>query len=315
MRGIRSHGLARVPYFADRLDRGIIVADPEMRFTRGSDTTGLLDAHDGIGIVASNEAMRSAMSMAASHGSGFVVVKDSSHFGYAGYWAELARSKGYIGISLSNSGGRVAPTFGREPLLGTNPLSVAIPGGETDFVLDMATSTVAVGKVETALREQRSIPTGWVISEGAPELDGKGVLTFDSALIPLGGVDTDQGGHKGYGLSLMVELLCGALAGTSLDARVAGAAGEGRPAIGHFMGAIRVDGFRDPVDVRSEMDATFHRIRSSEKAPGEDRIFIQGEPEALSVQQTLRDGIVVTPMVRDGLDRWAERLGLGSIVG
>ncbi|HEY4607503.1 MAG TPA: Ldh family oxidoreductase, partial [Acidimicrobiia bacterium] len=218
LRGIRSHGLARVPYFLIRLERGVISAGPNMIFRARTSTTGVLDAGNGIGIVAADRAMTEAMSMAARHGSGFVVVRESSHFGYAGYWAKRAMQTGLIGISMSNSGGRVAPTFGVESLLGTNPLAVAIPGGSagTDFYLDMATSTVAVGKVETALREGREVPAGWIASTRSPTLDENGVLSFDSPLLPLGGEGTEGGGHKGYGLGLMVELLCGALAGSGL---------------------------------------------------------------------------------------------------
>lgn len=310
VRGIRSHGLARIPYFLDRIERGSISANPEMTFSRRSDTTATLDARNGIGVIASDKAMDEAMGMADRHGSGFVVVKDSSHFGFAGFWAEKAKAAGFIGISLSNSGGRVAPTFGVEALLGTNPLAVAIPGRRTDFVLDMATSAVAVGKIETAIREGKPIPKGWMTSGSRPQLDERGILPFDAALLPLGGEGTESGGHKGYGLSLLVELLCGALGGTSFDARVAGASGEGRPAMGHFMGAIRVDGFRETDEVKEDMEETFDRLRSSQKVPGEDRIYIQGEPEAIAAERALVEGIVVTPPVMKSLEVWADRLGV-----
>jgi len=308
LRGIRSHGLARIPYFLVRLQRGVIVPRPELRFTARTSTTAHLDAGNGIGIVAADRAMAEAIDMAARHGTGFVVVKDSSHFGYAGIWAERAMREGFIGISMSNSGGRVAPTFGAASILGTNPLAVAIPGERTDFYLDMATSTVAVGKVETALREGREPPRGWVSSSQPPLLDDNGVLSFDSPLLPLGGEGTEGGGHKGYGLALMVELLCGALGGTSFEARIAGAAGESAPAMGHLMGAIQIDGFRPLADVQADMESTFELIRGSGKAPGHDRIYIHGEPEAQAEQSHLRDGIPVSPAVMEQLDRWAIRL-------
>ena len=312
LRGIRSHGLARVPYFLTRLQRGVIKARPDIRFRAPTPTTGLLEAGDGIGIVAASRAMDEAMAMAAGHGCGFVVVKDSSHFGYAGFWAERAMRSGYIGISMSNSGGRVAPTFGTAPILGTNPIAVAIPGtpGGTDFHLDMATSTVAVGKVETALREGRTPPRGWVGSTHPPHLDDNGVLSFDSPLLPLGGEGTETGGHKGYGLALMVELLCGALGGTGFEARIAGAAGESAPAMGHLMGAIRVDGFRPQDEVQSDMEATFGLIRGSARAPGQDRIYIHGEPEAEAEAIHRQEGIPVPSVILEQLDRWATALGV-----
>ena len=309
LRGIKSHGLARIPYFLSRLRRGVVKARPDLHFSTRTATTGLLDAGDGIGIVAAERAM------AALHGSGFVVVKDSSHFGYAGFWAERAMRAGYIGISMSNSGGRVAPTFGTTPLLGTNPLAVAIPGspGATDFLLDMATSTVAVGKVETALREGRVPPPGWVASDPPPHLDENGVLSFDSPLLPLGGEGTETGGHKGYGLALMVELLCGALGGTGFEARIAGAAGESAPAMGHLMGAIQVEGFRPGSEVELDMEATFDLIRGSGRVEGQDRIFIHGEPEAIAEETYRREGIPVSEAVMDQLDRWAAVLDVEPI--
>ncbi|MGH8941908.1 MAG: Ldh family oxidoreductase [Acidimicrobiia bacterium] len=315
LRGISSHGLARIPYFMTRLRRGVIEARPRLDFTPRTSTTGLLDAGNGIGIVAAERAMGEAMAMATDNGTGFVVVKDSSHFGYAGFWAERAMRAGFIGISMSNSGGRVAPTFGTAAILGTNPMAVAIPGalGGTDFHLDMATSAVAVGKVENALRDGRSPAPGWVGSNGTPHLDDNGVLSFDSPLLPLGGEGTETGGHKGYGLALMIELLCGALGGTSFAARIAGAAGDSAPAMGHFMGAIRIDGFRPPDDVHKDMEATFEVIRGSARAPGQDRIYIHGEPEAEAEPLRRREGITVSGSVAEQLDRWATRLGVEPI--
>ena len=315
LRGIRSHGLARIPYFMTRLRRGVIKARPRFEFSTRTATTGLLDADDGIGIVAAERAMGEAMTMASVHGTGFVVVKDSSHFGYAGFWAERAMRAGFIGISMSNSGGRVAPTFGTTALLGTNPIAVAIPGapGSTDFHLDMATSAVAVGKVENALRDGGSPSPGWVGSNGTPHLDENGVLSFDSPLLPLGGEGTETGGHKGYGLALMIELLCGALGGTSFSARIAGATGDSAPAMGHLMGAIRVDGFRSLDAVQQDMEATFEVIRGSARAPGQDRIFIHGEPEAEAEALHRQEGITISGSVAEQLDRWAHVLGVAPI--
>lgn len=317
LRGIRSHGLARLPYFLVRLERGVIATDPEMPFEQRSPTTGVLDAANGIGIVAADRAMTEAMKMAMAYGSGFVTVRDSSHFGYAGFWAERAMRAGLVGISMSNSGRRVAPTFGMDSVLGTNPLAVTLPGspGETDFYLDMATSVVAVGKVETALREGRTLPSGWLASTRAPELDSNGVLSFDSPLLPLGGGGTDGGGHKGYGLGLLVELLCGALSGTAFETRIAGADGSGPPAMGHLMGALNIEGFRPLADFQSDMATTFDLIRGTMKAPGHDRIFIHGEPEAIAEERNRREGIAMTPVMLGQLETWGSRLGVEARFG
>lgn len=314
LRGVRSHGIARLSYFLIRLERGTLNTAPNMTFERRTHTTGLLNADDGIGIVAAGRAMDEAMVMAAEHGSGFVSVANSSHFGYAGYWAERAMRAGFIGISMSNSGGRTTPTFANDSILGTNPMSVAISGGDgTDFLLDMATTTVAVGKIETALREGRPVHDAWVSkAEGEPGLDERGSLTYDTPLLPLGGAGTESGGHKGFGLSLMVELLCGAVSGTTLADRIAGASGEARPAMGHFMGAISLAGFREPADVHHDMAGTFEIITGAKKVPGEDRIFIHGEPEAIATEENMRLGVPITPAVLEQLQKVARQLRIND---
>jgi len=314
LRGIRSHGAARINFFLVRLERGLINKNPRMKLESNSDTTAVLDADNAIGIIASNRAMEEAMARAERHGSGFVAVRSSSHFGFAGHWAKKAMDRGYIGISMSNGGRRTTPTFGDEPLFGTNPMSVAIPGGPggTPFYLDMATAVVAAGKVETALREGRPIPKGWVPSSyGPPRLDERSILLHDVPFLPLGGEDPELGGHKGYGLSLMVELLCSLLSGSDLDARIAGASGEGTPSTGHFMGAIKISGFRDPKVVFAQMQKTFERIRASKKAAGRDRIYIHGEPEAIAEEENRRTGVPITPAILEQMRKLNGRLRLG----
>lgn len=314
LRGIRSHGVARLSYFLIRLTGGTINLDPQMKFSVGSPTTGILDADNAIGILAADRAMTEALTLAEQYGSGFVAVRNSSHFGYAGYWSERAMRQGCIGISLSNSGRRATPTFASQSLLGTNPLSVTIPGNDTDFFLDMATTSVAVGKIETALREGRSVPDGWTDANAPPPgLDENGVLDYSAPLLPLGGAGDDTGGHKGYGLSLMAELLCGALSGTGLQDRLDGADGHAPPAMGHFMGAIKVAGFRSPGAVADDMDATFELLRSAKKAPGRDRVFIHGEPETIAETENRQAGIPVTPPIWEGLTVWSERLGVDPL--
>lgn len=294
MRGIRSHGIARLPYFAVRLERGVINAQPDLQLERRTNTTAALDADNGLGMVACRLAVHTAIEMAESHGSGFVTVNRSNHFGFAGYWAKMAMERGYIGIALANSGRRVAPTFSTEAMLGTNPMAIGIPGGDgTDFLLDMATSAVAVGKVETALREERVVPAGWV--SGEPTLDERGVLRYESPLLPLGGQGDETGGHKGYGLSLMVELLCGALAGSALPARIAGASGEQPASMGQFIGVLRPDGFRSPDAVHGDMATTFRTLRSAATEPERDRVLIHGEPERAAEVENRDLGLPVTP--------------------
>ena len=309
LRGVRSHGVARVGYFMVRVERGTLNPNPAFTMTMGASTTGLLDADNGLGIVASAVAMDRAIELAEEFGSGFIAVANSNHFGFAGYWAERAMERNCLGISMSNSARRVTPTFGDESLLGTNPLSVALGGGSagTNFVLDMATSAVAVGKIETALREDRPVPESWVSrASGEPTLDDRGILSYDSPLLPLGGEGDESGGHKGFGLNLMVELVCGALSGTPLADRIAGATGQLPAAMCHFMGAIRLDGFRPSEDVHRSMGDTFGIVRGAKKSPGHDRIFIPGEPEQIARVENNNLGIPITRPVREDLERVAE---------
>jgi LDH2 family malate/lactate/ureidoglycolate dehydrogenase len=311
LRGIRSHGVARLPYFLSRLHRGEVNPNPAMVFSQGSPTTAVLDADRGLGIVSARDGMRRAIKMAAEHGCGFVAVTRSSHFGYAGYWTAMAERQGYIGVAMSNGGGRTAPTFVVEGVLGTNPLSVAIPGREgATFNLDMATSMVATGKIETAIRDGRPVPAGWLHRDaGVPTLDERGKLASEYPMLPLGGDGEETGGHKGYGLALMVELLCGALSGSPLSARMRGSA-HAASSVGHFLGALSVRGFREPDDVAADMKETFDVIRSARRAPGHDRIYIHGEPEELAERRNAELGIAVDPEVSRRLHEWVDRLEL-----
>ena len=313
LRGIRSHGTARLVAFMNRLERGVINKNPQMKFHFGSDVTGTLDADNALGAVAADRAMEEAIERADRHGAGFVAVNNCSHIGYVGYFAKKAMERGFIGISMTNGGGVVTPTFGIEPILGTNPLSVAFPGGPNgqSFHLDMATSAVARGKVETALREGIPIPKGWVSeAHGPPKLDENGILTFDVPLLPLGGEGTETGGQKGFGLSLMVELFCSALAGSNLQDRIAGREGQKPPGTGHFLGALKIGGFREPSLVYTQIAQIFDTIRNSKKAPGQDRIYIHGEREAIAEEENRRLGIPITPAVLVQVRRFIKRFEL-----
>ncbi len=299
--GIRSHGLARLPKFLDLINKGRINKNPRMSFTAGSDTTGIFDADHGPGMVASIQAMDAALSLAERHGTGFVAVRRTSHFGYPGYYVQRAMERGFIGLCMSNGARVVTPTFGLEPFMGSNPMSVGIPGGpdRQGFYLDMATAAVARGKIETYLREGREIPKGWVPEAFGPlRLDPDGILTFDVPLLPLGGEDPAGGGHKGYALSLMIELLCSLLVG------------QANPDTGHFMGAIKIASFREPQQVFDQMQQTFQKIRSLKKAPGRSRIYIPGELEAIAAEANRRLGIPVTPPVVAQMQRLNREMNL-----
>ena len=302
LRGIRSHGVARLPKFLSLIENGAIKKNPQMSFHAGSHTTGRFDADNGSGIVASDLAMDKALSLADEHGSGFVAVYNTSHFGYPGYYVHKAMAKGFIGICMSNGERIVTPTFAIEPFMGSNPLSVGIPGNaETHgFYLDMATAAVARGKIETSLKEGKPLPPGWVPeSYGPPRLDDKGILMFDVPLLPLGGESPETGSHKGYALSLMVELMCSILSG------------QVNPSTGHFLGAIKMTAFRDPALIHRHMEQIFSEIRKLKKAPGHDRIYIPGELEAAAEAENRRLGIPLSPAVLKQIQRLDREMDLG----
>jgi LDH2 family malate/lactate/ureidoglycolate dehydrogenase len=302
LRGIRSHGVARLPKFLSLIENGAIKKNPQMAFHAGSHTTGRFDADNGSGIVASDQAMDKALSMADEHGTGFVAVSNTSHFGYPGYYVHKAMEKGFIGICMSNGERIVTPTFATEPFMGSNPLSVGIPGNcnAHDFYLDMATAAVARGKIETFLKEGKPLHAGWVPeSYGPPCLDDKGILMFDVPLLPLGGESPETGSHKGYALSLMVELLCSILSG------------QVNPSTGHFLGAIKMAAFRDPPHIHRHMQQIFNEIRQLKKAPGRERIYIPGEMEAIAESENRLLGIPLTPAVMKQIHRLNRDMDLG----
>lgn len=307
LRGIDSHGVARTRRYVQGLRDGVMVARPEIRVVHETGVTALLDGGAGLGQVVGVRAMRLAMDKAAAVGAGFVAVRNSNHYGIAGYYSMMALDKDLIGISMTNAAPLVVPTFGRDSILGTNPLSVAVPAGsERPFVLDMATGVVTRGKLEEYERHEEPLLPGWATdSRGLPTSDASEVLRNlvarrGGGILPLGGAGEELGGHKGYGLALLVDILCGVLSGAGYTASVYSKDESGRPLpanIGHFFGALKVDGFRPLSEFRDSMDDIVRVLRSSAKAEGQDRIFIHGEKEWEMTDERMAVGILLHPKV------------------
>jgi LDH2 family malate/lactate/ureidoglycolate dehydrogenase len=225
-----------------------------------------------------------------------------------------------IGISMTNASPLVVPTFGRDAMLGTNPISVAAPAGEEwPFVLDMATSTVPRGKLEVYRRLEKPMPSGWATDEtGEPTTDTEHVLEnlkerVGGGLLPLGGAGELLGGHKGYGLMLLVDVLCGVLPGAAYSDRVYPKDEEGNPLpseIGHFFGAWRVDAFRPVAAFKEAMDDLQRRLKNVPKAEGQDRVYIHGEKEYEEAEENARKGVPLNPKVAADLRALAEELGV-----
>ena len=320
LRGIDSHGVARLRRYVNGLRLGTMAAQPKAEVITDTPATALIDADAGLGQPVSYRAMDLAIQKALQVGAGFVTVRNSNHYGIAGYYAMMALEHGCIGMSMTNAAVLVVPTFGRDAMLGTNPIAVAAPAGqEPPFVLDMATSTVPRGKLEVYNRLGKSLPTGWATDEtGTPTDDAARVLAnfqqqAGGGLLPLGGAGETLGGHKGYGLALWVDVFCAVLSGAAFATLVYPKDTDGKPlpsSIGHFFGAWRVDAFRPLEEFKSAMDELQRLLKNAPRAAGEDRIYIHGEKEHDESERRSRDGIPLNPKVAADLRDVAEELGV-----
>ncbi len=316
LRGIDSHGVARLRGYFGALRSGQINATPELRVVRETLTTATVDADNGLGLVVGPWANEIAMDKALDAGSGWVAVRNSNHFGIAGYYVLQALDRDLIGWAMTNSSALVAPIFGTGRMLGTNPLAIAFPGREEPpIVIDLATSVVAFGKIEIARRMGLPIPQGWAIdAAGRPTTDPEAVYD-DGALLPVGST-RELGGHKGYALSMMVDVLSAVLSGANwgpfapafvIDQTPAGSVGAG---IGHFFGALRIDGFIDPDEFKRQVDHLVRTFRASPAAPDTNGPLVPGDPERLAEVARRRDGIPLIASVAADLEALAVETGV-----
>lgn len=309
LRGIESHGVARLDsYYASRLRSGIMKAKPRYAIVRETNTSVLYDADNGLGHPVGKMTMQAVIEKARAHGAAFGAVRNSNHYGIAGYYAMLALEHDMIGMASTNSVRYGAPTFGSEVMLGTNPLAWAIPAAkEPAFVLDFATTTVPKGKLEVYKRKSLPLKDGWAIDErGYPTHDPDEALR--GALLPLGGFGTEGGGHKGYGLGLLVDILCGVLSGGTFGLNLPLGNDTMEGAISHWFGAFRIDAFRDAAEFRADMDRELRAFKDSKRAPGHDRIYVAGEPEYEKTLYHREHGVPVHAKVWDGLQKLSKEL-------
>ena len=308
-RGIDSHGIGRLkPIYIDRIREGIINPITKIDVIKDGPTTAVLDGNNGMGQVVSKYAMNLAIEKAKKFGLGMVTVRNSNHYGIAGYYATMATEQGLIGITGTNARPSIAPTFGVENMLGTNPLTFGIPTDEAfPFVLDCATSVTQRGKIEVYQRLGKDLPEGWVIGEnGETRTDTEQVLvdlvTGGAALTPLGGIGEILGGYKGYGYATVVEILSAALQGGAFLKALSGF-NDGKKVpynLGHFFIAIDVEAFT-ALDVFKKTTGDILRaLRASEKAPGVSRIYTAGEKEHLAFEERKVQGVPINePLEKD----------------
>ncbi|HYI24677.1 MAG TPA: Ldh family oxidoreductase [Thermomicrobiales bacterium] len=299
--GVESHGVARLASYVNRLHAGLIDPDATLTVERELASTLALDGNNGFGLLLGPEAMQRTIDKARETGICLTTIKHSNHFGIAGAYAAMATRAGLGGLAMTNAGKIVVPLNGSEPMLGTNPMAFGVPTGSGQpLLVDMSTSTVAWGKIEIARRAGVPIPWGWAVdAEGNPTTDPHAV----KGLTPLGG-SLALGGHKGYGLSLMVETLCGPLSGNAWGYRIAQSTSTGaQPGIGHTFMAWRIDAFRDEGEFLAEMDQMLNDLRSCKPNPGtpDARVIIPGEPEFEAEVRNRELGIPVRRPVLDEL--------------
>ncbi|HTK75985.1 MAG TPA: Ldh family oxidoreductase [Gemmataceae bacterium] len=317
LRGIDSHGVARLHAYHDMLALGRVNPRPNVRIVRETASTATVDGDNGLGLVVGPKANDVAIEKAIAAGSGWVAVRGSNHFGIAAYYPIIALQKGLIGWAMTNATKLVAPLWGAERMLGTNPIAVAFPGREEPpVVIDLATSTAAFGKVEIAKRAGKPIPDGWAIDRDGHMTNDPAALIDGGALLPLGGT-REQGGHKGFALAAMVDLFCGVLSGANwgpfvppfalrqeIPKRSVGAG------VGHFFGAIRVDGFMDPDEFGRRVDEWVQTMRKTKPAPGTPGVVIPGDPERLAEGERRVTGIPLSPAVVADLRDIAQKTGI-----
>ena len=303
LRGIDSHGIARLVGYVRLWEAGRINLTPNIKIVHETPSTAVVDGDKGLGLVVAPKAMQIAMDKAKQVGTGWVSVKNSNHFGIAGYHAMMALTEDMIGMAMTNASALVAPTYAAEKMLGTNPIAVAVPAGnEFPFVADFATTTAANGKLEIAQRNNEPIPTGWAQdAEGNPSNDAH-ILKKGGALLPLGS-EKELGSHKGYALGSIVDIFSAVLSGASFGPWAPpfpayvpmpdNMPGEG---LGHFLGAMRIDAFRPAQDFKSNMDIWLNRFRNAKPSEGHERVYVAGDMERNMEIVRMKEGI---PLVKD----------------
>jgi LDH2 family malate/lactate/ureidoglycolate dehydrogenase len=311
LRGISSHGVIRLhSYYGHRLLKGEIDPTSPIKTIKENPATLSLDGGNGLGQVVAYRAMSHCIEMAENAGLAITTVRNSNHYGIAGYYAMMALPEDMIGISLTNSQPLVAPTFGLPAVLGTNPIAVAVPAGEEKpFVLDMATSIVSIGRIAVHEKSGQPIPAGWGISARGDLTSDPAEVLNGGALLPLGG-PAEMRGYKGYGLSLLVDLLSGVLAGAAFGDRVGHPSDQGNADVGHFFAAIKIDNFRPVESFKADMDDYIRALKATPKLPGQDRIYIHGEKEFENAHKYQAEGVPLLTEIVEALHEAGKAVGV-----
>ena len=313
LRGVESHGLLRLgSYNGIIISKGFIDPTTPYKIISETPSTALLDGGNGCGQVVSYKAMNMAIEKAKHSGLAAITVKNSNHYGIAGFYSMMALQHGMIGLSMTNSQPLVAPTYGRTAVMGTNPISVAAPSQEEHpYVLDMATSAVAYGKIQLYDKKNEKIPLGWGIDEDGNVTDDPTKIKpgGHGALLPLGGMDITAG-YKGFGLSILVEILCSILSGGSFLTQVGSPSSPDPTGVAHFFMAINIEAFRPLVDFKLQLDDMIRLLKNSPLAVGRDEILVAGQKEFDYAEYNKINGVpLIQPIVNDLLKE-GEKVGV-----
>lgn len=317
LRGIDSHGVARLSGYVRLWEAQRVNANPQLKILHETPSTAVVDGDSGLGLVVAPFAMRIAIEKAKQAGTGWVSVQNSNHFGIAAAHALLALEHDMIGIAMTNASPLVAPTFSKSKMLGTNPICFTAPADkQPPFVMDMATTTAANGKLEILQRKNKVTPTGWVQDAEGNATTDAGILKKGGALLPLGG-DKDHGSHKGYALGAMVDVFSALLSGANyapwvppFPAYVSMPEKQPGKGIGHFLGAMRIDAFR-PADVfKKEMDNWIEGFRNAAPLEGHEKVIIPGDPEREAANERTSNGIPLLQSVVEDLKNLGTKLNV-----
>ncbi len=317
LRGIESHGIGRLKYYYDRIQAGVQFPTAKMEIVKETETTALIDGHHGMGHPTAFRAMKLAMQKAQQYGLGGVAVRNTTHFGIAGYYPLMAAKEGMMGLTVTNARPSIAPTFGAEPMLGTNPIAFAAPSDMAyPFCFDGATSICQRGKVEVAARAGKPVPAGWVISDTGEDMTDAPQILVDmtkdkASLLPLGGAGEAFAGYKGYGLATMVEILSASLSEGAFLKDLFGVAPDGskRPfMVGHFFLALDIEHFI-PLEASKLITGRIMRdLQATPKLPGQERIYVAGEKEFENEKRVRAQGVPVNEGLRKELQTMRDAL-------
>ncbi len=313
--GIPSHGVGRLWRYVNGLKSGLMLPDVPIEIMMDTPSSIVINARGAMGAPASVMTMEHVINKAKKNGSAFGCVRNSNHFGIAGYYARMALEEDMLGIAMTNTAALGVPTFGRQVMFGTNPLAFAAPADkEAAFVLDMSTTVVTRGKIEVYDRLEKELPDGWAVDKtGKSAKNARSMLDdmqerLGGGILPLGGLGKEFGGHKGYGLAVMVDILCAVLCGAPFGQNVYDTA-ESSARVSHFFGAIKISCFRDPQEFRQDMDTLLQELRACPPAEGEERVYFAGLPELEFEQESNRIGVPLLKKTYDNISNIGQEWG------